>query len=264
MAKSTVPADDVSPNAVSPSVATRSSFAPSVTRFARTLVGLVVPPDCAGCGMPGDDVCESCARSLRQPPRPHRPRPVPVGLPPVLAITDYSGPVRQVITAWKERGQRSVAPVLAAALADALVWAWSGDGLTVAPQLTVVPVPGSRAAHRRRGEDAWGRVVEMACRELRTRGIPTTLMRCLSLQRQPRDQAGLNAGERLANLSGAMVCRMPTPAGRPQATGLVRLVDDIVTTGATLSEASRALRLSGCEPRGAIVLAATRRGGPGR
>lgn len=214
--------------------------------------------------MPGDDVCESCARSLRQPPRPHRPRPVPVGLPPVLAITDYSGPVRQVITAWKERGQRSVAPVLAAALADALVWAWSGDGLTVAPQLTVVPVPGSRAAHRRRGEDAWGRVVEMACRELRTRGIPTTLMRCLSLQRQPRDQAGLNAGERLANLSGAMVCRMPTPAGRPQATGLVLLVDDIVTTGATLSEASRALRLSGCEPRGAIVLAATRRGGPGR
>lgn len=262
----TVPADHAS---TSPA-ATRSPRATSVTRIARTLVGLVAPPVCAGCGVTGQHVCETCARLLHHQPRPHRPCPMPPGLPPVLALTDYSGPVRQIITAWKERGQRSVAPVLAAALTDALVWTWSADAVAAGcdvpwrpvgsrPELFVVPVPGSRAARRRRGEDAWGRVVEMACREVRSRGIPTTLMRCLTLQRQPRDQAGLSARERRANLSGAMAARVPSTGWRSPSTSLIVLVDDIVTTGATLAEAGRALRQAGFEPPRAIVLSATRR-----
>jgi predicted amidophosphoribosyltransferase len=69
-----------------------------------------------------------------------------------------------------------------------------------------------------------------------------------------QDSAGLRIDERRANLAGAMAAR---PA--PNACGPVVVVDDIVTTGATLAEAIRALRCAGWPVTGAAVVAATPR-----
>jgi predicted amidophosphoribosyltransferase len=68
-----------------------------------------------------------------------------------------------------------------------------------------------------------------------------------------RDSAGLDIAARAANLAGAM--RADGPRGSPRAV----LVDDIVTTGATLLEAARALRAAGWTVPGAVVVAATAR-----
>ena len=73
---------------------------------------------------------------------------------------------------------------------------------------------------------------------------------------RPEDQAGLGAAQRRANLEGRFRARAPR-SSRPA--GAVLLVDDVVTSGATLREAQRALEESGWSPRAAVTLAATRR-----
>jgi predicted amidophosphoribosyltransferase len=78
----------------------------------------------------------------------------------------------------------------------------------------------------------------------------------LRLARAVRDSAGLDIAERAANLHLAMVARAP----RRVSTALV--VDDITTTGASLIEATRALRLAGWRVVGAAVVAATPRRRP--
>jgi predicted amidophosphoribosyltransferase len=83
--------------------------------------------------------------------------------------------------------------------------------------------------------------------------VGLTLARSLRLTRQPRDQAGLTAPERKANLVEAFACEAP-----PE--GPVIIVDDIVTTGATLAEAARALRVAGVGEVRAVAIAATSRG----
>lgn len=165
-------------------------------------------------------------------------------------VADYAGSTRQVITAWKERGRRDVAAHLAEPLARAMAAAIeSMPGGTV----SIIPIPPSAAARRRRGEDAWGRVVRLAVDLVDGEaGSPRLVVeQCLRHARQTRDQAGLSARERRGNLAGAL------EAARPMGTPLV--VDDIVTTGATLAEAARALRVAGaCEPMGAAIAATSR------
>ncbi|AXH95826.1 ComF family protein [Ornithinimicrobium avium] len=79
----------------------------------------------------------------------------------------------------------------------------------------------------------------------------------LRLARAVVDQAGLGADDRARNLCGAVRVRdrlVSRLQGRPCV-----LVDDVVTTGATLQECARALRAAGCGPVVAVTLAATRR-----
>ena len=168
---------------------------------------------------------------------------------------DYAGVTRTILTAWKERGRRDVSVYLAHALARAVHVAAVAARAQSASDVgcaTVVPIPASSAAHRRRGEDAWARVVRQAMQVPDPR-VGLTLARSLRLTRQPRDQAGLTAPERKANLVEAFACEAP-----PE--GPVIIVDDIVTTGATLAEAARALRVAGVVEVSAAAIAATSRG----
>jgi predicted amidophosphoribosyltransferase len=80
----------------------------------------------------------------------------------------------------------------------------------------------------------------------------------LVLARTPEDQAGLDRVQRLANLAGAFRAVGVHPSGP------VVVVDDIVTTGATLAEAVRACQAAGRPVIGGAVVAATMRGGGAR
>lgn len=219
----------------------------------RDLVAVATPPACAGCGRPGAAVCGECRAHLIGRPRRHAPDPAPVGLPPLHVVADYDGMTRTVLTAWKERGRRDVAVHLAAALAAAVVAAMSASDAPGSTDVWVVPIPASRAARRRRGEDALLRVCRMAVDMLRSDGWRVSLRPILALTRQPRDQSTLTAGDRRANLQGALTCADARAAR-------VVVVDDIVTTGSTLAEAARALRAAGARLEGAAAIAATARG----
>ncbi len=190
-----------------------------------------------------------------------------MGLPPTWAATTYDGVARDVLLAHKERGRLGLVGVLGAALAGSVEAAVDGAGsreTSPAGALVVlVPVPSSRSATRARGHDPMLRTARRAAAELRARGRPARVARPLVLDRAVRDQAGLGATERSANVSGAhrvRARRLP----RGAAPALVVVVDDLVTTGASLTEAARALSAAGVRPCAAAVIAATvRRLDPG-
>ena len=221
---------------------------------------LVLPRRCAGCGSAGTTVCLRCRASLTGAPWRHRPTPCPVGLPELAAAAGYQGPVRALLLAHKEHGRLGLVRPLGTALAGAvqllLIDAPSLPPVPLGPVL-LVPVPSAPSAVRQRGHDHARRLAARAAAELRGRGCPVRMATPLRFARTVADQAGLSATGRAGNLAGALVSRQSL-AGCS-----VVIVDDVVTTGATLAEAARALRASGALVHGAAVVAATRLRRPG-
>jgi len=223
------------------------------------LADLVLPSSCAGCdggGAPGtglgwSPLCPVCAAVLGGAARRVWPDPCPAGLPPVWAIAAYAGPVRAALLAHKEDGRLALAAPLGGAVARA-----ASAGAPLGP-LLLVPVPSARAAVRRRGHDSTRRLAVTAAARLRSQGQVARQLPALRQARGVADQAGLGAAERTRNVTGALTVseRLRVQAQRHQ----VVLVDDVMTTGATLREAARALRVAGVAVAGAAVVAATER-----
>jgi predicted amidophosphoribosyltransferase len=110
----------------------------------------------------------------------------------------------------------------------------------------LVPVPSAKSAVRARGHDAVRRIALAAAGELRRSGVPVRVLAALHQQRAVADQAGLDARHRWANLTGAL--RVANGAGALlRSAGRIVLVDDLLTTGASLAEAARALRAAGVD-----------------
>ncbi|PHQ49781.1 phosphoribosyltransferase [Streptomyces cinnamoneus] len=227
------------------------------------MAGLVMPAECAGCGLPRSVLCARCGARLNgREARRVRPDPEPPGLPPVHAAAPYAEGVRSVLLAHKERGALALAKPLGAALAGVVRGAghtaagWGGRGPS--GPLLLVPVPSARRSVAGRGHDAGRRLALAAARELRGAGVPARVAPVLRLRRAVADQAGLDARQRRANVSGAM--GVAAGVSRLWRTGgPVVLVDDLMTTGASLAEAARAVRLSGGPVAGAAVIAAASR-----
>lgn len=218
------------------------------------LLDLVLPDSCAGCGVPRSGLCPSCSQLFRAPARPVVPDPEPHGFPGCHSIATYTGNVRAVLLAYKERARHR----LLGPLGDALARAVAARASLCAPgDLVLVPMPTRAAAIRARGADTTLVLARAAATALRESGIRAAVLDVLGLDRPTYDSASLGATARWANLSGAMAAKR----GAAEAVGErpVVLVDDVVTTGATLTEGARALRGTGSTVVGAAVVAATAR-----
>lgn len=213
--------------------------------LADALLDLVLPQPCAGCGAPGP-WCAACGEALSLaaafPLGRVAPDPKPAGFPVAAAAARYDGAVRGALLAHKERGRLGLVDPLGSALAAAV------RCLETPPGSVLVPVPSSRAAVRARGHDHALRLARRAGRELGLTAVPL-----LGPARRLGDSTGLDAAGRAANLAGAFRLRRPT-TGAP-----VVLVDDVVTTGASLAEARRTLSRAGVRVHGAATVAATTR-----
>ncbi len=205
------------------------------------LSDLVLPAECGGCGRPRTALCPECRAALNgATPSRVRPVPEPPGLPAVHAAARYEDEVRAVLLAHKERGALALAGPLGTALAGA-VRAGLDRALCGGTGVLLVPVPSARRAVRARGHDPARRIALAAAGALRRSGTSARVLAVLRQRRAVADQAGLDARQRLDNLAGAL--SVADGGGRLLAgAGAVVLVDDLMTTGASLAEAARAVR----------------------
>ena len=213
------------------------------------LADLVLARACAGCGTGGTRWCLGCATHLLDPPRRRD-----LGGLRVWSAAGYAGPVQTALVAWKDRDRPDLTRVLAAALGRAARPAVNELGPD-ATGLVIVPAPSSASARRTRGRHPVRDLARDAGTGLSRRGTPARVLPVLRQRRGVRDQSGLDAPQRSVNLDGALwVPRgwRGRLGGRP-----CLLVDDVVTTGATLLEAARVLRDAGAGPVVAATVAAT-------
>jgi ComF family protein len=200
-------------------------------------LAVLAPTSCVGCSADDRALCAACAEELL--PRLELSR-LPDGTPLVTALR-YERVVRAIVLAYKEEGRTDVARALSAPLAAAVGCALSS--VERATQLQLCTVPTSRAAFRRRGYDP----VRLL---LRRAGLPGAAD-VLVPTRRHENQKLLDRSAREQNLAGWLRARHPL-TGRKFV-----VVDDVITTGATLGEVIRAIRDGGGDVVFAVALAST-------
>src|SRR5690606_6632423 len=222
---------------------------------------------CAGCGRPGQPtrygVCDACVATLAGlRPYATRPDPAPAGLPRCFALGEYHSVLGRLVLAYKDQGRYRLARPLGRLLAEAV--AGLVDAIGQPGAVVLVPVPDTPAAARARHGDHLWRLTRPAAARLRAAGVGVTLAAPLRA-RAGGDSTQLSAEQRAVRARATLGLRPARAAGLRRhlaRTGEpVILLDDVVTTGATLAAAADRLAAAGVPVAGAAVLAATRRWG---
>ncbi len=212
---------------------------------------VALPATCAGCGREGEPLCAACRPALDA--RLHRPPGVPIGLPsdvpaPVLQLewcAAFDGPVRSALHALKYAGERRLAAPLGGAMARR--WSRAGAGGDV-----LVPVPVHAERARQRGYDQAELLAEEAAAALDLPVAPW-----LERRRPTVAQYRLDRGARAANVDGAFGLRRGSDPAAVRGRWPI-LVDDVVTTGATLAACAAALLDAGAIGVSAVTVARER------
>jgi ComF family protein len=121
------------------------------------------------------------------------------------------------------------------------------DKIDVTENLTLIPVPSSQQKISERGFDSMANLCTNLIRERESLNLDTSN---LFLRRTVVDQVGLTALQRQENLDGAFGTRRAI-------NGSVVIVDDVITTGATMNSAARALKYAGAQRVFALALCGT-------
>jgi ComF family protein len=225
----------------------------TLRRLGGAALDLAFPAACSGCGREGPPLCTTCRPALDA--RLALPGGTPIGLPaelpaPLLQLewcAPFAGPVRAALHDLKYAGERRLAEPLGEAVAAR--WARVGTGARL-----VVPVPVHSERERQRGYDQAALIAAVAARRL---GLPVA--RALERGRATVAQFELGRDERAANVAGAFRLRAADRDARQAVAGRwILLVDDVVTTGATLAACAVALEHAGALAVSAITVARER------
>lgn len=227
-----------------------------------SLIDYLLPGFCVACAQPPANLCDQCAKDLLLPHPVLREQQLEG-----LALTEFNSSSAAILSAIKERGQTAlIRPIVKAAsdhlakFVDGLAAQQRGslDAVEFAQDATsklyLVPVPSTPHGMRKRGfvpAHLWAKQIALT---LRSAGFGSIeVVRALEFGKNVADQRGLTSQERRENLEGSMVLRAPAL----QLEGRALLIDDVVTTGATIAEAARALGASSLSCLGFLTFAET-------
>ncbi len=219
-------------------------------RSLAALLDLALPPVCAGCGVEGQPLCRECRPALdaRRALAPGTQIGLLDGPPDPLVRLEWCAPfagvARRALHTIKYAGERR----LAIPLGDAVAARWARAG---GPADVVVPVPVHASRRRERGYDQAELIAATTARRL---GVPEVA--AVERVRATTAQYRLDRRHRAANVADAFAIRRGVEAwvaGRH-----VLLVDDVVTTGATLAATARVLLEAGAATVSGITVARER------
>lgn len=208
------------------------------------LLNLFLPSNCVICNSSGSNLCELClvnfelnSRSVSR-----------VGISG-FATCEYSEGTAKLISEFKESHQTSIAKVMAAAMFDAL------ENFDL-QECMLVPIPSKRESFASRGFVPADLLANSLARRVAShKKILIPVVKALSYRRVVADQASLSGKDRRTNLVGTMAATKPSSRFNPNTKAI--LIDDIVTTGASLTEAKRCLEGIGVEVVGFVTFAET-------
>ena len=196
------------------------------------LSDLIYPIRCYGCKALGITICSQCRREWI--PHYYKSRLNELN---VYSALLYTPTASKVILAAKENGLEGADDLLMTAIIHVLKIVRKDK-----EYFTLVPVPSSKQSQRRRGRSF---IVDLTQTISQNTGI--AMNDCLQVARRVSDQSGLTRGQRISNMRGAFSL-MPGAILR----GDLILIDDVVTTGATLKDAARALNSQGFHAFGSV------------
>ncbi len=204
-------------------------------------VDLLFPPRCAGCGKIDTFWCETCQHDLELTPFPQQVRQLPL-FSGMASTALHSGKIREAVQALKYDNARSVARPLGERLAAHLLsQKWMFDIL--------VPVPLHMTRLKERGYNQSKLLAEVVADQIGVPCVPEALRR----ERHTQSQVTMNAAERLTNVEHAFQADSSFAAHHR-----VLIIDDVYTTGATLTACGETLLANGATAVYAITVTAAR------
>jgi ComF family protein len=204
-------------------------------------VDLLFPPRCAGCGKIDSFWCETCQHDLEAIPYPLRVNPIPA-FTAVASTALHAGKIREAVQALKYENARAVAQPLGLRLAHhPALQNWTYD--------MIVPVPLHTTRLRERGYNQSQLLAEIVAVQVGVPCVPEALRR----ERYTQSQVTMNAAERLTNVEHAFLAN-PSLAAHQR----VLIIDDVYTTGATLTACAQTLLANGADAVYGLTVTAAR------
>lgn len=210
------------------------------------LLDLLFPPRCVFCGCivaPGTKICNSCAHTVVPAETVRRMNLPAVGKNiPCAVLYPYTGSVRESILRFKFEGEKWNADYYAERLAAQILEQFKGNAFDM---ITSVPLSGKRKKERGYNQS------ELIARRISER-LRVPYAECLSKTADNAEQHRLRRNERKSNVKGAYQALGAEIRGQR-----ILMIDDIMTTGATLSECATVLFKAGAESVFCAVVAET-------
>lgn len=196
---------------------------------ARGISSLVYPQFCIVCRRALKNACFKCLEIWSS-----RPRKTQLAIATSMAVVVYDNSVSTVILKAKEERNRQAQDLIAIAIFNSALQIFKRSNR--APCL-LIPIPSSPSAIRKRGESFLHPIIRKVISMAKSEGLDWEWADLLVHTKKVRDQAGLNSQERQRNLEGVFELREGTMEARP-----IILIDDVITTGSTLTNAILAIR----------------------
>lgn len=210
----------------------------------RSLSQLIYPPNCLICFAAGSAICLKCKSSWQQDAKVGQ-----VAKTPLYFTNFYNPEAAKIILTAKENGNQIAKDMLAHSIVKSLRKAI--NDLNLAGEIALIGIPSSSASIRKRGRNHINDLGNAVVKIAKTNGISVINLPILNISKKVKDQSNLNKLQRMQNMSGAYLANHSESSFK----NLI-IIDDLITTGASIQEGIRALSVINLRPVAIITACA--------